>query len=201
MPLVRKGAVVAPSVAVASTGGLNSAVADERWSAARALGGDPGAVGSLAAALSTEADARVREAIFSSLAGIGTPPALAAVIGAIRSDDAQLRTGALDALRPAPELVAGSLAPLLEDPDSDVRLLACELVRHQPSEAANRLLCDLLGRELMANVCAAAIEVLAEIATPEALPALQGCAARFADEPFLVFSISTVAQRLGGQTA
>ena len=88
----------------------------------------------------------------------------------LRSDDANLRTGALDALRAMPQACRPHLPALLADSDADVRLLSCELARGLPDEEANRLLCDLLERETEKNVCAAAIEVLAEIGRPEALP-------------------------------
>ena len=45
---------------------------------------------------------------------------------------------------------------------------------------ATRLLCGLIEREQHPNVCAAAIDVLTEVGTPEAIPALEKCAARFA---------------------
>ena len=86
---------------------------------------------------------------------------------------------------------------LLADPDSDVRLLSCELVRGLPEGEANRLLCDLLERETEKNVCAAAVEVLAEIGRPEALPALARCAERFAGDPFLAFGIKVATDRIG----
>ena len=73
-------------------------------------------------------------------------------------------------LRAMPEACRPHLPALLADTDADVRLLSCELVRGLPDEEANRLLCDLLERETEKNVCAAAIEVLAEIGRPEALP-------------------------------
>ena len=88
------------------------------------------------------------------------------------------------------------LAQLLADPDADVRLLSCELVRGQPEEEANRLLCDLLQAESEKNVCAAAIEVLAESGRPEALPALARCAARFSDDPFIAFSVKIASDRI-----
>ena len=44
-----------------------------------------------------------------------------------------------------------------------LRLLACELTRNLPSGEAARLLCGLLEHEAEPNVCAAAVEVLAEV--------------------------------------
>ena len=119
----------------------------------------------------------------------------------LRSDDASLRTGALDALRAMPRrAVAPHLPRLLADPDADVRLLSCELVRDLPAERGQRGCCAICStRETETNVCAAAVEVLAEIGGPEALPALARCAERFADDPFLAFAIKVATDRIGAQ--
>jgi HEAT repeat protein len=90
---------------------------------------------------------------------------------------------------------------LLGDPDADVRLLACELVRNQPAGEANGLLAALLASETEANVCGAAVEVLAEIGTPAALPLLAQCAARFPDDSFLAFAIGMARDRIGSQAS
>lgn len=200
MPLIRKDAPKAgsgPDPADAARR-LAGGTSDERWAAAREMGGQPGGVEALAAALATEADPRVREAIFTNLARIGSPEALAAVLPHLRADDANRRTGALDALRAMPKAAAGRLPALLSDADTDVRILACELVRHIPADEATRLLSDVLAREPDVNVCASAVEVLAECGGPEALPALQACAARFPQEAFLRFAIQVATERIGG---
>ncbi|WP_334162495.1 HEAT repeat domain-containing protein [Phenylobacterium sp.] len=201
MPLIRKDAApktdVRPDPAAAA-GRLAGGTADERWAAARELGGRPGGEEVLGAALATEADPRVREAIFTTLARVGTAKAAAVVLPHLRTDDANLRTGALDALRAMPQSAAAHVPALLTDADVDVRVLACELVRHLPSGEATRLLGDLLSREPDVNVCASAVDVLAECGGPEALPALQACAARFADEAFLRFAIQVATERIGG---
>jgi hypothetical protein len=80
-----------------------------------------------------------------------------------------------------------------------VRLLACDLARGLPVGAAVELLAPLLARETEANVCSAAIEVLAEIAGPEVLPALEDCAQRFPGDPFLPFAARIAAQRIGAR--
>jgi HEAT repeat protein len=143
----------------------------------------------------------VREAILTSLTYIGTPEAGDAMIPHVRSDDAGLRTAVLDALRAMPGVVAARLPALLADPDPDVRLLACELVRCMPGPNGSQLLCDLIQRETEANVCGAAIEVLAEVGGPEALPALARCASRYPTEPFLAFAIRIATERILGQGA
>lgn len=189
MPLVRKGAGEAiPSSAIDLTA-LTTGSPDERWSAARAAPLTPEGVEALAAALRLETDERVREAIFTSLARAATPQSVEAVLPHLRSDDARMRTGALDALKAMPAAVAPRLAELLADADPDVRLLSCEIARELPGPEVTRLLCDLLDRETAANVCGAAVEMLTEIADPSAVPALERCAARFPSEAFLTFAI------------
>ncbi len=172
---------------------------DQRWDAARAAADLPGGFELLRGAISGERDQRVREAILTSLARIGTPESAAAIMPDLRSDDSSIRTAALDALRSMPEATARHLPALLHDADPDVRLLACELVRTQPPIGAGQLLGDLLANEREANVCAAAIEVLAEAGGPELLPLLAQCAARFPDDPFLAFAVRIAGERLGAQ--
>jgi HEAT repeat protein len=173
---------------------------DERWMAARALAVAPGGVDALREALATESDARVCEAIFTSLVRSATPEAAEAVAACLRSDDAARRTAALDALRAMPAaVIEAKLSKLLVDADPDVRLLACEIARGVTAEAGAQALSALLDRESEANVCTAAIDVLAEIGGPEALPALRRCAARFDHEPFLGFAIKIAAERIAAQ--
>jgi len=193
MPLVRKPSTPAPPAAAAS---LTEGSSDQRWAAARSAADRPDGVALLSGALATETDPRVREAIFTSLARIATAESAAAVVPYLRSDDASLRTGAIDALRAMPGAAAPLLPALLADPDADVRLLSCELARGLPDDAANRLLCQLLEVESEKNVCAAAVEVLAEIGRPEVLPSLTRCATRFDGDPFIAFSIKVAIERI-----
>jgi len=180
---------------------LASPSQDERWAAARAAADVPGGAAALATALRVEKDTRVREAMFTSLARVGTVESTNNVLAFLRSDDANLRTGALDALRTSVTAVRGSLPGLLKDSDADVRILCCELARGLPSEEATTLLCALLASEPEANVCAAAIDVLAEVGGPAALPGLAACELRFRSTPFLGFAIKIAVQRINSQSA
>jgi hypothetical protein len=123
-----------------------------------------------------------------------------AIVDFIRSDDAGVRAAALDALRARVDAIRTHLSALLSDADSDVRILSCELARSLPNEEATRLLSELLAREDQPNVCAAAIEVLAEAGGPEALAALEACEARFANTPFLSFAIQVAKSRVQAQS-
>jgi HEAT repeat protein len=198
MPLVRRPAqpveptTVSPDVPLVLGQGTN----EQRWLAVRAAADRKDGASLLASALQSERDARVRDAIFTGLARIGTAESAAALVPYLRSDDASLRTGAADALRAMPGAVRGHLRTLLADPDPDVRLLSCELTRGLPEGEANRLLCELLEREAEKNVCAAALEVLAEIGKAEALPTLERCAERFGSDAFIAFSIKVATDRI-----
>lgn len=175
---------------------LTSGARDERWAAARALGQDKGAVTHLAQALAREEASEVREAIFTSLVTIGTAEAGAAVAAMIASEDAQLRTGALDALGAMMDVTRPLLPDLLGSPDADVRLLACELVRLMAPREGTYLLSELLETEEQANVCGAAVDVLSEIGLSSATDVLKLCAVRFANEPYLGFAISDAITRV-----
>jgi len=195
MPLVRRPSP--PTEVAAAPASLTEGTSDQRWAAVRAVAERPDGVPLLAAALPLESDPRVREAIFTGLARAPTAESVEAVIPYLRSDDASLRTAAIDALRAMPEATRPYVAGLLADPEADVRLLSCEFARTLPESEANRLLGDLLVRETEKNVAAAAVEVLAEIGRPEVLPALASCAERFAGDGFLQFSIKEAADRIG----
>lgn len=172
---------------------------DLRWAAARRAAAAVGGAAALAAALPTERDPRVREAMFTSMARIGTPQTAEAVISLLRSDDANLRTGALDSLRIMVARIHELLPRLLTDRDIDIRILSCDLARSLDSAEANRLMCQVLDNDPEANVCAAAVDVLAEVGGPEALPSLRACALRFHATPFLAFAINVAIGRLDSQ--
>jgi HEAT repeat protein len=196
MPLVRSNSAnIVPGEAEARPPSLASPSRDERWAAARAAR-VPVDIPALSRALASEDDSGVREAIFTALARIATNESALAVLPYLRSDDANMRAGALDALRAMPQAVEPHLPSLLADADSDVRLLACDLGRNISAGEGQRLLCALLETEPRADVCAAAVEVLAEIADAGALPTLSRCAARFPDDPFLGFAIEVAVDRL-----
>jgi HEAT repeat protein len=204
MPLVRKSTepvTIAALDPASIVNKLASASDDERWVAARGAANIPGSAKALGYALLKERDARVREAIFTSLARIASAESVGFLLNALRSDDATLRTGTLDALRSMKGQVAPYILHLLQDGDADVRLLACELVRDLPGNDAEVLLCDLLDAESQPNVCSAAIEVLAEVGTARALPVLARCEERFRATPFLAFSIKVATDRIRSQSS
>jgi HEAT repeat protein len=202
MPLVKRPSFTAetPAPDLRKTSEMLADGSDDaRWNAARTAATFPDALPLLTEALSRERVPRVREAIFTALAKIGSSDSAAAALPYIRSDDASQRTAALDALRAMPTAAAVHLPQLLKDTDTDVRLLACEIARALPADDASIMLGELLEREVNANVCAAAVEVLAETGNVASLPILTRCAARFPDDPFLTFAVKIARDRIGSR--
>ncbi len=198
MPLVRSEPEKTTGHAEPDFGldGLNDASPEVRFRAARAAPGQPDSIPLLARALERETDSQVLEAIFTALARVASPRSVLTVLPYVRSDSARLRTGALDALRAMPDLTRLHLRELLSDPDSDVRLLVCDLARVMTDCDTPQLLCALIEGEPNANVCAAAVEALAEIGDARAVPTLRACARRFPGDPFLQFAIKSASERL-----
>lgn len=202
MPLVRKPvpAAAAPAPDWRTQAALmETGSPEQRWSAARALVAEPQAIPALEAALAG-ADARLKEAIFTSLARQNSAAAFEAALRQLRSDDAPLRTLALDAMRLMPDAAAVRLPDLLADADADIRVLACELARHVPPGIAAPLLANRLACEAEPNVCAAAVEMLAELGSAAELPAVEACAARFDTDPFLGFAVRAAAAQIRART-
>jgi len=204
MPLIKRGPPTRPptaSIPASAADKLVSGNVAERWAAARAMGEDAGAVPLLADALRTEQTAEVREALFTSLVVIHSDEAAAALASLISSDDAQLRTGALDALGSVMDIARPLLPGLLGDADPDVRLLACELVRQLEPTDGTQLLCAMLETEYAPNVCGAAVDVLSEIGVDSAVSALERCAMRFSADPYLGFAIADAVERASKRPA
>jgi HEAT repeat protein len=205
MPLLRRGKPdEAPRPPVETTevlaGELRHSDPERRWSAARRLGDRPGAAEPLAAALPGETEPRVVEAIFTALTRRGGEESAPHLFPLLRSDDAALRNGAIEALQTMPAALTGHIEELLHDLDSDVRIFAVELTRKMPAESATAALCRLLDRETHPNVCAAVVDVLAEIGSRAAIPHLDRCRDRFATQPFLSFAIATAIETLSRAT-
>lgn len=150
----------------------------------------------LGSALEATVDLRTRDAILAKLLALADAAAAAALAGHLRSEDASLRNACIETLQAMPSAALSVLPKLLADTDPDVRLLATEIVRTQPTETANDLLARLVQEETHSNVVGAAVEVLAEVGTPDAVPALTTARARFANEAFLPMAIDTVLARI-----
>jgi HEAT repeat protein len=203
MPLIRKpttGAAAATPDTADVLQNLASASPDERWTAARDAVSVIGGAAALAAALRVETEPHIREAMFTGLARVGTSESTDLLLSLLRSDQSALRTGALDGLRMMGTDVRHVLPRLLSDPDADIRILSSELARALPADEATTVLCALLAGEQDVNVCAAAVDVLAEVGNPAARPVLAQCAARFPQNAFLAFAVRVAIDRISSDS-
>lgn len=170
-------------------------VEQRRW-AARDLASHPESAPALGEQLLREADASVREALFTTLGSLATEGAAGALLPLLRSEDAQLRNGAIEGLSGMPRAVAPRIASLLRDGDVDVRIFTVNLLGELRHEQVPAWLLQVLQHDAHVNVVAAAIEVLAEAGSPEHIGALRTAQKRFADDPFIGFAVDMAVQRI-----
>jgi len=201
MPFVKREVTAAPAPPLDDGPGqhlaaLTSPDPQARWSAARALGGRAEAIAALATALAIEQAPQVREAIMTALVRTPGEASVSALLPYLRSQNAGERAAAIEALQAMPAAILPFMGALLSDDDSDVRILATELARNLPAPEATRVLCECLDQEQHPNVCGAAIDVLAEVGTREALPVLARCAERFAGTPFIAFAVAAATAQI-----
>lgn len=175
---------------------LKSGDAEARRWAARDLAEHPEAAAVMGQCLLQEADRSVCGALFTSLERIASPAAAAALLPLLRSEDAALRTGAIEVLATMPAAVAPRIEALLTDADPDVRIFTVNLLGDLPHERVPSWLLQVLQHEAEVNVVAAAIEVLAEVGQPVHLPALRQARARFPDDEFVAFAVDLATQRI-----
>ena len=145
-----------------------------------------------------EKDSFVREAIFTSLTVIGNDTVVKGLIDLLRSDDPAIRNEAIEALRQLQEKFSLFVPLLLSDPDPDVHILTINVLEAYPTDQVEGWLLELLGTDEDPNVCATAADLLAEIGSKKAVPALEQLKKRFASEPYLVYVADLALQRIAG---
>ncbi len=170
-----------------------------RRAAARDLANYPQAAMALCDRLEKEASPSVRAVLFTSLIRVQDGEVAARLAACLRSDDAQLRNGAIEALQEMPGAVAPHLQALLADPDSDVRIFAVNILGALRHVSAPQWLADVVRVEGHINVCAAAVDALAEVGGLEAIDALEDLRRRFPGEAFMAFAIETAIRRIRGK--
>jgi HEAT repeat protein len=177
---------------------LQADQAEQRRWAARDLAAEPEAAAALGERLAVEPDASVREALFTSLATIASPAAAQAVLPLLRSEDASLRNGAIEALAQMPRAAAPLIGALLCDADPDVRIFTVNLLGDLRHEQVSAWLSQVLAVEQQPNVVAAALDVLAEVGGEEHAEPLARIGQRFPDDPFIPFAAELALQRIRG---
>lgn len=166
-----------------------------RW-AARDLLAYPEASAQLLHRLQLEQQRSVREVILTSLTRLGDDVAVAGLVDWLRSEDAEMRNEAIAAMKELPDKVAPIMGALLSDTDSDVRIMAVnvlESLRHPHVEA---WLIDVIAHDTVVNVCGTAVDLLGEVGTVGSQGALEQLKQRFADEPYIQFAADIALKRI-----
>jgi HEAT repeat protein len=177
---------------------LAAPTAADRRAAARALADRPEAAAALCDRFEVERAPSVRAMILTSLIRIGGPVVAARLVALLGSDDAVLRNGAIEALAELPAAFGPHVEALLGDPDDDVRLFAVNILSELPHHEAPDWLLRVIRHDPHPNICAAAVDGLAETGTPAAIPALESLRDRFPDNAFLAFAVETAIHRIRG---
>jgi len=169
-----------------------------RW-AARDLAVYPEAVAALTERLEKEPDGTVREAILTSLMLINTSAAVEGLVRCLRSEDAALRNGAIEAMKSMPDAVTPIITGLLRDPDSDVRIFAVNILESLRHPDVEKWLIEVISQDAHVNVCATAVDLLGELGTAAAVGPLEALKARFPGETYIAFSVDIALKRIRGE--
>ena len=166
-----------------------------RW-AARDLAACPDASAGLVERLLCETERSVRQVIFSSLTALGDEAAVAGLVHCLRSEQAALRNEAIDSMKNMPRQVTPIMEALLLDADPDVRIFAINILDSLPHPDVERWLIAVIDRDPEVNVCGTAVDLLCELGTGAACPALRALKLRFSDEPYIQFAADLALRRL-----
>ncbi len=168
-----------------------------RW-AARDLLECPDASADLAARLTVESDASVREIMLTTLTRIGDEVAVMGLVACLRSEDVALRNEAIEAMKHLPDEVAPIMKALLADQDSDIRICAVNILESLRHPQVEEWLIEVIEGDPHLNVCGTAVDLLGETGSPGALDALDRLKKRFPDEPYIQFAADMAIKHIGG---
>ncbi|MDO8652208.1 MAG: HEAT repeat domain-containing protein [Undibacterium sp.] len=169
--------------------------AARRW-AARDLLLYPQATAALVARLQVETDISVREIILTSLTRLGGEIAVTGLVDCLRSEDAQMRNEAIEAMKALPDEVAPIMGGLLIDADPDVRIMAVNILESLRHPKVEEWLIDVIDHDPIVNVCGTAVDLLGEVGSVAAHDALQRLKQRFAAEPYIQFATDLALKRI-----
>jgi HEAT repeat protein len=171
---------------------------EKRW-AARDLAEYKEASTYLVEQLMKEEDISVREVIITSLTEIRDEIAVVGLINCLKSEDAHLRNSAIEALKQMPEEVSVYIEKLLSDKDPDIRIFAVNILESLRHKDVVKWLIEVIEKDENVNVCATALDLLAEVGTEEALPAIKNAKKRFKNEPYIQFAADLALERIDAQ--
>lgn len=175
---------------------LQAESASERCWAARDLAVCPKTSAALCERLAVETCPHARQVFLTSLVQHNNEAAVSGLLQLLRSADAALRNGVVQALQQMPELVAPRMEALLADADADVRIFAIKVLESLPHSHTPHWLRGVIERDEHVNVCATAVDLLVEIGDRSVITALKQLPARFPQQPFIEFAVQFAVHRI-----
>lgn len=176
--------------------GLRSEDADLRRMSARDLVAFPQACQALGDQLLLEENSEVLDSILNTLGQQGTPLAVEQILPCLRSANTFKRNQAIEVLKGLATEVAPFMEELLQDPDPDVRIFTVNVLESLRHPQVVAWLLDVVQTDPHINVCATALDLLAELGDESCLAALEEAAKRFPEEPYFEFTINMAIQRI-----
>lgn len=175
---------------------LNHADSKVRRWAVRDLVEMPNASSILVERLEHENDASVRTAILNALAKLADAISVTELVKCLRSEDAALRNEAIEILKELPDAVESIIDGLLVDADSDVRIFAVNILESLRHQHVEQWLIGVIEKDPHVNVCSTALDLLSEVGSELAIPAIEKLKTRFPDEPYVCFSADLALKRI-----
>ncbi|MEF3190940.1 MAG: HEAT repeat domain-containing protein [Campylobacterales bacterium] len=115
-------------------------------------------------------------------------------------ENAFVRNQAITILRNYGDELRYYIVKYLISPDSDLRILAINILGDVEFPESREMLVELLASERDLNVAMTAVDYLAEIGTPEDIPTLEALRGRFNDE-YAQFAITRAIEAIRGSGA
>ncbi len=176
---------------------LKSADPSLRQAAARCLAGCERAAAPLCDRFIVEDNPQTREALAVAIMRTGGRIAVEKLLPLLSSESTALRNHVIEILQALPADVAPHMEELLDNPDSDVRIFAVNILEALRHPKVEDWLIAVISTDTHANVVGTALDLLVEVGTKSSIPSLMRVRERFAGEPYLQFAASNAIQRIG----
>ena len=166
-----------------------------RW-AVRDLVAFPESIPALIQLFETESENSVRAALSSAMVKLGGEAVVLGMVRLLSSDDPGLRNAAIDVLKRLPDSVASHMENLLQDPDSDVRIFAVNVLEALCHPKVEDWLIQVVATDSHVNVVSTALDLLGEVGSDKALAAIELLPHRFAEHPYIAFAVAAAKKRI-----
>ena len=147
--------------------------------------------------LPTENDPTVIEALFSALEHNMTDADASQLITMLKSEQVQLRNGAIELMQQNPDLFAQNIHKLMQDEDPDTRIFCVDIIGAVAHPEALNWLHHIALNDDNENVVGTALDKLAEVCNASTYDILQTVESRFPNHAYITFVISLIRNQLG----